>query len=568
MAKIKRTKVNFKTIFFSLLILLLFYSRLINLSWGLPFPMHPDERNIAISVKQLSCSLGSNFNWKDCFNPHFFAYGQFMIYLAYLLSWIFNFFNYSKLILDYSQAVINLRLISAFASIINSFILYQIIKNLLKKESLLINVISFLIIIFSPYAIQFSHFGTTESLLMLFFSLIIYICFLYYDKKINQRKFLLLSSFFVGLAIATKVSALLFLIMPALTIIITEKNFFSAITKNIFWLFTFFVLTILVAIIFSPHNLISWSDFIASLRYEADVASGIYPIFYTRQFVKSIPVWFQMVKIFPYAVSPFWWLVIFYFLFFDWQSKKIILLKLAFFIYLLSFSFFFVKWTRFMAPIFPILTIFIILLTSKIKSFLLKSLLTLLFILPGIAYLSVYQNLDSRIQASLWFYQNAPNNAYILTETANVIDIPLIISKGKNFQIVSFDFYNLDQDKNLQEELKFHLKKADYVIIPSTRIINNHYCQNNVNYFLQGYWFDRCSNLKKTYPKLNHYYEELISGKINFRQIVKFESYPTLVINLFGFKKKINFIDSKAEETWFVFDHPEILVFKKIKNEN
>jgi len=141
--------------------------------------------------------------------------------------------------------------------------------------------------------------------------------------------------------------------------------------------------------------------------------------------------------------------------------------------------------------------------------------LIFILILPGIAYLSIYQNPDVRFQASEWIYKNIPEGAYILSETANVVDIPIQIphfakaSRGKqnsslkSYNIVSFDFYNLDENPILQQELQNHLAKADYIFVPSRRIFANHTCIENFQSNL------RCKKLKEMYPLLNQYYNYL-----------------------------------------------------------
>ena len=68
--------------FIASLFLVLVYSRFVGLDWGLPYPMHPDERNMATAIQSLNCGIS---NFKECFNPHFFAYGQFPLYLGYLI---------------------------------------------------------------------------------------------------------------------------------------------------------------------------------------------------------------------------------------------------------------------------------------------------------------------------------------------------------------------------------------------------------------------------------------------------------------------------------------------------
>ncbi len=98
---------------------------------------------------------------------------------------------------------------------------------------------------------------------------------------------------------------------------------------------------------------------------------------------------------------------------------------------------------------------------------------------PGLAYLSIYQSPDVRFTASQWIYKNIPENSYILSETANVVDLPIKQNSNNqhpitnNYQYVSFNFYDLDADPQLQQRLKEHLKRADYIFVPSRRIFAN-----------------------------------------------------------------------------------------------
>ena len=119
-----------------------------------------------------------------------------------------------------------------------------------------------------------------------------------------------------------------------------------------------------------------------------------------------------------------------------------------------------------------------------------------------------------------------------------MVDLPLNL---ENYQYESFDFYHLDEVGFLSEDLKYQINRADYIFIPSRRIVVNH--------------------PKTIYPKLNKYYDELFSGKLGFKKVVEFNSYPR--IEIFG-KKIIEFPDETAEETWTVFDHPVIRIYKRI----
>ena len=582
-------KINWKKIFSVVIgflwLGLLFYTRLINLNWGLPYPMHPDERNIAESVTGLSClTEGIFLKIKDCFNPHFFAYGQLSLYLSYGMSLFLKFFNGNlSSPISFIEAVFSLRLISALASIINFFVILKII-SLLNKLSFNDYLLIAPLLIFSPFFIQFSHFGTTESLLMLFYSLIFYFSLVLIEEK-NGKKFsrlIFILSLISGLSSATKISSIIFWVPVFLVIIYAAKIKFRKKYKKIFsHCLLFCVSTVFFTIIFSPHNLISFTDFMASLNYESAVATGKIKAFYTKQFDQSIPIIFQLVKIFPFALGyPVFFLGIFGLLFLNWRDEKVNLLRFFFIIYFLPAAFLYAKWTRFMAPIFPLILILAILIIFKIKTAVLKNKKRIFFVpififgylfllLQGIAFLTIFTNEDVRFVASKWIYKNLPTNSFILSETANVIDIPVkppnYSSAPKSYRYISFNFYNLDEDLSLQLSLNHYLSQADFIIIPSRRVFLNYYCPVKENNWLieilSGYFPGRCKKVRQEYPLVNRYYDQLFAEKLGFKKLVEFRHFPK--ISFFG-KTLFEFNDELAEETHTVFDHPVIRIFKRI----
>ncbi len=583
----------------AVILALLIYTRFINLSWGLPYPMHPDERNMANAVQQLNCDISTHsinsgqdfkFQISNCYNPHFFAYGQFPLYLGYVLNQDYHFLA-RKLDqpITFVEAVLSLRIISAMASIINVFILIAIVKLILEDKNSKLRITNFGLIsafaisVFSPFFIQFSHFGTTESLLMLLYSLIVYKSLQLLKTKENfKKKDFLILALVSGIAVATKVSSIIFLVIPILAMIHKDK-------KLIFQVVYFLILTLLIGIIFSPHNFISFKEFLGSMKYETDVAFGNYRAFYTRQFEYTVPVVFQFIKIFPYALGvPVLILFLFGFFFLPF-NKEINLLRLSFLIYFVPNAFVFTKWTRFMSPVFPMMIVLAVLFLeffifkpfNKLKTYP-KIFLLIFFIaiitisvIPGIAYLSIYQNSDVRFTASDWIFKNIPYNAFILSETANVVDIPLTPPNYKlavkDLQVVSFNLYDLDENQFLQDDLKNYISRADYIFVPSRRIFANQYCMNSdklqmtnkqINLkFLMTNYKKRCEYLRKIYPLLNDYYDKLFSGQLGFKEVAQFSSYPK--IQLFG-KTLLEFSDEQAEETWTIFDHPVIRIYKKI----
>ncbi len=115
---------------FACLIIVLLYTRFINLSWGLPYPFHPDERNMADAITQLHCT---GFN-KDCFNPHFFAYGQLPLYLAYFSAKLFHEVPKVPSGITFTQAVMALRVSSAMASVLTFIFLMKTWNEFYRKE--------------------------------------------------------------------------------------------------------------------------------------------------------------------------------------------------------------------------------------------------------------------------------------------------------------------------------------------------------------------------------------------------------------------------------------------------
>lgn len=590
-----------KKIIFIILFFLLFYTRFVGLNWGLPYPMHPDERNMAVSLEQLKCNFKS---LKECLNPHFFAYGQFPLYLGYFLIRLYQFLtlNIGKAV-TFAESAISLRIISAGASVINVIVLIKLINLILLKKTnqnykYITLIISLLFFIFSPFFIQFSHFGTTESLLTLFYSMIIFFSLQLFNQ-LKQRTIFFLS-LFSGLAIATKVSSVIFIFVPIISIILSFK--LKKIKKIklvlcymlhvIRYTFLFLFLSAFFFLFFSPHNFLNFKEFAGSMNYESAVALGKTKVFYTRQFEYAVPILFQLTKIFPYALGwPQYILTILGFFLLSWRKKEINLLRFAFLAYFIPNALLYAKWTRFMAPIFPITSIFAVLflilifqkLFQKNKFLIFKFLFIFLFFvfssLPGLAYLSIYQNPDVRFTASDWIYKNIPANSYLLFDTANVIDVPikppnyLSAQAGQspvtNHQMVSFNFYDLDEDQKLQEDLKQHLVKADYIFVPSRRVFMNHTCYTYQNSKLQVLFIvkkllndvSKCTQLFLKYPKTYNYYRNLFSGELGFVKVAEFNSYPK--ISLFG-RTLLEFPDEQAEETWSVFDHPVIRIYKKV----
>lgn len=497
------------------LALLTILTRFSFLNWGNNYFFNPDENNMVAAILQMSL--------KDL-NPHFFAYSQFPLFLTF-----FTTPNHS-----FTAITLTLRFWSAVFSSLSIIFFYLIAKNIFKSSK--ISFIFTLLLIFTPGLIQSAHFGTTESLLFFVFSANIFLSLKYYQYP--KKIYLLFSTIVSAIGLASKATAIFFVLpiyFSLVLVFLKNKKVLNFIFTSLIFTISFFILSLL----FSPYNLIQYSDFKSSMVYETSVATGRLPVFYTRQFENSLPYLFQFQKIFPYANGIFILIFSFIgFLIFILNTKKFILNTKLLIIIIPSIIYFlyagqlFVKWTRFMSPLFFIGPFLCLYFFQKIKNKFLTIFLIILLISPGIYFFSKYFSLDNRVVASSWIDANIAQNVFVLSESGNVVNLPLSDSR---LSIENFDFYQLDSNQNSLEKLTNQLTTADYIFIPSRRVFKN---QNNLNY-----------------PISQKYYQNLFSKNLGFVEIKKFNNQRSFFLN-----------SENAEETWSVFDHPTIRIYKKVNH--
>jgi len=498
--------------FYLFLIILVIFTRFLFLNWGNNNFFNPDENNMANSVAQMSSSN---------LNPNFFSYGQFPLFLTF-------FTTPSK---NFSNIVLTMRFWSALFSSLSILFFYLISKDIFKSKK--IAYIFVLLLIFTPGLIQLAHFGTTESILIFVFSVNIFLSLKYYQNQ--KKQYLLFSILSSAIGFSSKITAIFFVLpvyFSLLFIYLKDKKLLNL----IFTLFIFNLLFLLLSILLSPFNIIDFSNFKNTILYERSVANGTLNIFYTRQFENSLPYIFQFKKIFPYTNGIFVFVFSFIgFLFFlksSFKDKKILLIIIPSIIYFIYNGQLFVKWSRFMSPLFFIGPFFCLYLFQKIKNKYLTIVLLIIMISPGIFFFKNYFYLDIRIIASNWIKSNIDSNSYLLSESGNVVNLPISYS---SLNVDNFDFYKLDSDPYSLEKLINILNKVNYIIIPSRRVFKNH---NNFNY-----------------PLSQKYYQNLFSENIGFIEIKKFANNKDLFLK-----------SENSEETWSVFDNPTIRIYKKINN--
>lgn len=522
------------------------FLRFYKLDWGSGYFFHPDEYHIAAAVDRLS--------FPSQMNPELFSYGSFTVYLIYFTKAILT-----SIFSHFSLAILIGRFYSALFSTLAIILIYLISRRLFTVRCSLFTAMLYAAL---PGSIQQAHFATPESGLTFFLFLTLFLSLQYIEQK--KLRYLFLGAISLGIALGIKIVALTFLpvllLPPVFSLQFNKLSSPVQYIKSLFRLIKFEIF-LLLATGFSffltfPYAVLDFEAFRGSLNYEGGVADGKLLVFYTRQFIDTVPILFQFRKIFLYALGP-GVLVLGVLGFLGYlgnllKKRKnvshityhISLVTLAFLSYFLPNAFLFAKWTRFMAPIFPFFAIFAAYFFKLISKNKLLRVACCVFLVTNIIwaamFFSIYLKPDVRLTTTEWLNQNLPADSFILTESGNMLEVPL---EG-NLKKTAFDFYHLEENSQLQDELPELLSQADYFIIQSRRIFTNH------------------QRLPEQFSKTAMFYDLLFANQLGFEKIKEFNSFPTLRVG----KLKLEINDESAEETWSVFDHPVIKVYKKTRS--
>ena len=527
---------TFFLIFFLIIVASIF--RFYNLNWDLGNFFHPDERNIDNAVARII--------FFSQLNPQFFAYGGFSIYLYRAAADLTAFITHnSSWTSDWGLLNVIGRFFSALFSTITILPIYFLAKKLSNKK---IALLAIALYTFTVTSIQTAHFGVTESLITLIgISICLFSVLLY--KKLDLKTAIALA-FITGIGIAAKTTTISYLIMPLASyfiLLIKRQNKFTTLFFNFF---IFAVVCFLVFIILSPYTFLDFGKFMESMNYESGVATGSLPVVYTLQFDHTLPYLFQIKNFFwqmglnaIFAVLGF-----IYVLFMTIKKRKpeYIIFSIFPLIYFLYVGSWHTKFIRYMVPLMPFLIISASILLFKIKSRferignLLIMFILITSIIWSLAFFSIYLRPQTRIEASKWIYYNIPYNSKVLNEQW---DDGLPVSIGQFnpglYQITSLAMYDQDGTDKINY-LAQNLSASNYIIINSRRL------------------YGTLIHLTDKYPITSKYYKLLFAGKLGYNQAASFTSYP----GIFG----ISINDDSSEETFQVYDHPKVIIFKNVNH--
>lgn len=584
---------KYKNVFFVFLIFLMgFVLRTFDINWDQNNHLHPDERMLVMVTEQVKFDLTNFFSPDSLLNPKFFAYGSFPIYLLKTVSFFFSFII--PWFATYDGIAIVGRILSALADSMTIFLVFKITQKIFNSEKKAI--LASLIYCIFVLPIQLSHFFAVDTFLTFFVILTLYFSLKFYEK--NSLKNALLVGIGFGLSLATKISAAVVILSLGMALIIDlflslkkeiNKNnsndlkkfflfwgkffnfkFWKSIRKEkikkIIFYFSFIVLiTVIVFCVCEPYAIIDFADFWKQISDQKIMTKNPFVFPYTLQYVNTPPYFYQIKNIFLWGIGPSFgilMLVGFVFTFSklikglfsvgneESEGKQLIIFSF-FVVYFYIIGGFAVKFMRYCLPLYPIFSVLIASFLVDFQSILNKrknlfNLILILFFLGNFVYLFAFLNLykvpNTRVSATEWIDKNIPSGSLILREHWDD-GLPLV--NNLNLRLIDLPLYNSDNDPAKWIYINGLLSKADYIIIASNRLSTP----------LRK--LTDCNSLPKDscYIKTAQYYEDLFSGKLGFVKVAEFENFPSL----FGFK--IN--DQSADESFTVYDHPKISIFKK-----
>lgn len=549
--------------------------RLYGLNWDQGNSFQPDEREIMFHVTALS--------WPNSFaqfldpvnsplNPHFFAYGSFPLYLLAVLG------NVLTRFFPNLGAFANLTLIGRVVNAIfdcGTILLTAWLGLLLaddhtpeRRKAWTVALLAAALVTFTPLQLQLSHFYAVDTMLLFFVTLTILACVALVNTGAPIRWSLVVGLGY-GLALATKFSAAP-LVVPLLVAVILRwrrHGLFAAL--GVF--FASMATTGLVFLVAMPYALLDWPNFREQVVEQGDLARGLLDLPYVRQFAGTVPylyeaqnilLWGMGVMLGLAALAGFVWLL--------WHAWGRItggtwLVVLAWVItYSAIVGSFYVKYMRYMLPVYPFLTLMAAALLVALayrerlkdqsyKQFFATGLPVAAIALvlagtafQGLALLNVYSQPNTRIQASRWMYSHlSPGSVLTYEQWDDPLPVPVdgrdpsifvqATYPGANGQLqTGLDLYGDDTFQKAQL-LANLLPKINCITMATDRLDKS------------------IPRLPQRYPLTIHYYQLLFSGQLGFYLAAQFENHP----NLFG----VTLNDSNADESYSVFDHPTVRIF-------
>lgn len=566
-----------------LLLILLFsaYLRMgVGLKWDEGQMLHPDERfltSVASEVR-LPHSLGEYLDSKR--NPlspynhgqHYYVYGNLPLTITRVGAELVG-------MTDYDSIYLVGRVLSGIFDLIAIAAVYFLGAALYSHG---VGLLASLFLALSVQNIQLSHFTGTENYVGAFVTLcalfLVYAGHAYRDGFVGKaRLHLAISGLMLGCGLASKISAVFFLPIAASVILgglyLLVDDYLNRIKlQSVFIelgigaLGIFLVATLVAFRLGHPAAFegTSWiqlsSQFVENMKQIKEVTDGgEWPP--NVQWAGRTPVLFTLQQMlhweqgYGFFIASFCGLL---FAAYELVRRKMFKHYIAVgwvCLFLVYQSTRFVTYGRYLSIVYPFLALlagyFIASVFSQRKPFNGIPLLRLgglsLIIAAAwwaLAFTSIYHYPHTRLAASRWIFENVPTGSVILNEAWDD-GLPMRVDGkdgfGGMYKEIQYNHYEIDTPKKL-DELISALSQVNYIMLSSNRA------------------YATVTRLPRRYPFTIEFYKMLFAGKLGFELVHTQSQYPSFA--------GITVNDDRSVESFTVYDHPKVLIFKKSEGFN
>ncbi len=509
-------------------------ARLTHLAWDQNHFFHPDERAVTGSVMQLSFKP---LQW----NPHFFAYGSLPIYLtkittsavAHITPWAAS----------YDGVTLNGRRLSAVIGTLTVLVLMLLGSRLYDRT---VGLLAGFLLAACVLHIQNSRFLTVD--ITLTFCVLLCLYQLVRVSAEGRTTQFVLAGVFIGLAVATKFSAMPLLLplgIAALHRYVVERRLVPIAGRCL--------LAVLAAAaafaLAEPYAVMDFRAFFHDLMEQSGMVrnAGVFP--YTTQYMGTPKYWYDLTQLVLWGMAPALGLAAVWGSLMRvgiaWREKRAedwILLSWVVPFFLIT-GWFEVKFPRYLLPIYPLMILWAAeWLVRRYRRGTLLGRVALPVVVLGtlaaaFAFMSIYTRPHPVVTASEWVYKHIPPGTKILTQHWDEgfpMPLPIPEAAAARYQVVEEGYYEADNSSKIQK-LSQDLADAEYVAFQTKRL------------------YGAVTRAPQKFPLTTNYFYEFFAGDLGYTLIYEAASRPSL----FG----IEIPDELADESLTVYDHPKVLIF-------
>ncbi len=583
------------------------YFRFTGLNWDDGNLLHPDELHITdvIANRIHAPDLGQLLNPdRSTLNPRSvdpavyaqpnpppnprprqFAYGSLPLFVTDLVAWIWGGITQENWN-DFWRVFRVGRALTAFADLVTILLAFGLAR---RAWGTTVGLLTAAFVTVATMHIQLAHFFVMDTWTATFVTATLWAALVATHR--GTRNAFLLAGFLAGCAVATKATVVIIGLPLAVAAWFAALQGAGSQRPQAVWprflrsLLWTAVAAGIAFLIFEPYAILNPTVYIRDIAEQSGIISGKIDVPYTRQYIGTLPLIYQAKNLLGWEYGPLLGIVALAgFALIIWrairQRSAVEVVLLSWVVpYLLLLALNEAKFLRYLLAISPVLCAFAAKLLVDLGAFAhrmatqlrprarwttiaataLASIVLISSFLTALAFSAIYSRPHTQLAASAWIYANIPAEAALSAEYWDR-GIPLPLDANRNggaygYKTVIYDFYSdtpaCDRQNgkippaqycqpNNQATFEYFagkLAETDYLIEATNRI------------------YGSIPHTPWRSPVQQQFFALLFSGRLGYSLVYDGTSFPSL--------GPFQFDDGFMDESFTVYDHPRVLIFKK-----